>query len=57
MQEGDSEKSQRKQSIQYQYAFELFCQKRFQESFKIFAALETGNGVSKKVILLLSLLL
>ena len=41
MQESDSEKSQRIQSIQYQYAFELFCQKRFQESFKIFAALET----------------
>jgi hypothetical protein len=43
MQESDSEKTKRIQSIQYQYAFELFCQKRFQESFKVFAELETGK--------------
>ena len=42
MQESDEEKTKRKQSIQYQYAFELFCQKRFQESFTIFAELDTG---------------
>ena len=43
MEEPDSEKKQRIQSIQYQYAFELFCQKRFQDSFKLFGELETGK--------------
>lgn len=43
MHDGDSEKAQRIQRIQYQYAFELFCQKRFQESFKIFGELDTGT--------------
>ena len=43
MEESESEKTKRIQSIQYQYAFELFCQKRFQESFKVFADLDTGE--------------
>ena len=43
MEESEEEKTKRKQSIQYQYAFELFCQKRFQESFIIFAELDTGT--------------
>lgn len=41
MQESESEKKKRIQSIQYQYAFELFCQKRFEDSFKLFGDLET----------------
>ena len=43
MEESESEKKKRIQSIQYQYAFELFCQKRFQDSFKIFGDLDTGT--------------
>ncbi|XP_028393424.1 vam6/Vps39-like protein [Dendronephthya gigantea] len=41
MDDNDSEKTKRIQSIQYQYAFELFCQKRFEDSFKIFSELAT----------------
>lgn len=41
MQESESDKKKRIQSIQYRFAFELFCQKRFQESFKLFGDLET----------------
>lgn len=42
MDDNDLEKTKRIQSIQYQYAFELFCQKRFEDSFKIFSDLATG---------------
>ncbi|XP_048578453.1 vam6/Vps39-like protein [Nematostella vectensis] len=36
-----TEKSRRIESIQNMYAFELFCQKRFDESLQLFARLET----------------
>ncbi|XP_046859484.1 vam6/Vps39-like protein [Xenia sp. Carnegie-2017] len=39
--EDEKEKIKRTQTIQYQHAFELFCQKRFEESFRIFGELDT----------------
>jgi hypothetical protein len=37
------EKARRKENIQNLYAFELFCQKRFDESLQLFARLQTGT--------------
>ena len=41
VEEPESEKAQRIESIQNLYAFDLFCQKRFEESLQRFAQLET----------------
>ena len=40
--EPEQEKAARKESIQNLYAFDLFCQKKFDDSLKLFAQLETG---------------
>lgn len=39
----DSEKQQQIHHIKNLYAFNLFCQKRFDESMQVFAKLGTGN--------------
>ena len=40
--EPEQEKAARKESIQNLYAFDLFCQKKFDDSLQLFAQLETG---------------
>lgn len=40
--EPEHEKAARKESIQNLYAFDLFCQKKFDDSLQLFAQLETG---------------
>lgn len=40
--EPEQEKASRKESIQNLYAFDLFCQKKFDDSLQLFAQLETG---------------
>ena len=44
--EPDSEKEKRIRNINNLYAFDLFCQHKFEESMKIFDTLGTGNYVS-----------
>lgn len=41
--DSDSEKQQQIHHIKNLYAFNLFCQKRFDESMQVFAKLGTGN--------------
>jgi len=41
--EAEQEKAKRKEHIQNLYAFEMFCQKRFEDSLQLFAQLETGQ--------------
>lgn len=41
--DADSEKRQQIHHIQNLYAFNLFCQKRFDESMQVFAKLGTGK--------------
>ncbi|XP_031566770.1 vam6/Vps39-like protein [Actinia tenebrosa] len=41
VEEPTAEKARRKENIQNLYAFELFCQKRFDESLQLFARLQT----------------
>ena len=40
--EPEQEKAARKESIQNLYAFDLFCQKKFDDSLQLFAQLGTG---------------
>ena len=40
--EPEQEKATRKESIQNLYAFDLFCQKKFDDSLQLFAQLGTG---------------
>ena len=40
--EPETEKEKRKESIQNLFAFDMFCQKRFDDSLQLFAQLETG---------------
>ena len=40
--EPEKEKEKRKEGIQNLFAFEMFCQKRFDDSLQLFAQLETG---------------
>lgn len=40
--EPEEEKAKRKESIQNLFAFDMFCQKRFDDSLQLFAQLETG---------------
>lgn len=40
--EPEQEKATRKENIQNLYAFDLFCQKKFDDSLQLFAQLETG---------------
>lgn len=40
--EPEQEKAAQKESIQNLYAFDLFCQKKFDDSLQLFAQLETG---------------
>lgn len=41
--DSDNEKQQQIHHIKNLYAFNLFCQKRFDESMQVFAKLGTGN--------------
>lgn len=41
--EQDEEKQKRVHNIKNLYAFDLFCQHRFEESMQIFVKLGTGN--------------
>ena len=41
--EPEKEKEKRKESIQNLFAFDMFCQKRFDDSLQLFAQLETGG--------------
>ena len=41
--EPEQEKAKRKESIQNLFAFDMFCQKRFDDSLQLFAQLETGQ--------------
>lgn len=43
--DSDSEKRQQIHHIKNLYAFNLFCQKRFDDSMQVFAKLGTGNLV------------
>jgi len=40
--EPEEEKAKRKESIQNLFAFDMFCQKRFDDSLHLFAQFETG---------------
>ena len=46
--DSDGEKSQQIHHIQNLYAFNLFCQKRFDDSMQGFAKLGTGGLASKE---------
>ena len=41
--EPEKEKEKRKETIQNLFAFDMFCQKRFDESLQLFAQLQTGQ--------------
>ena len=43
MVEPEQEKAKRKEHIQNLFAFDMFCQKRFDDSLQLFAQLETGQ--------------
>ena len=43
--EPEQEKTKRKESIQNLFAFDMFCQKRFDDSLQLFAQLETGQFI------------
>jgi hypothetical protein len=50
--ESSSEKEQRLHFIRNLYAFDLFCQHRFEESLNIFAELGTGNCIEVLLVVL-----
>ena len=50
--EPESEKDKRIKNIKNLYAFELFCQRRFDESLTLFAKLGTGKSIKINICML-----
>ena len=46
--EPEQEKAKRRERIQNLFAFDMFCQKRFDDSLQLFAQLETGWLIDKE---------